>query len=91
VVVSHVSEGNPRMSTTVNLVTMLNIELDHSLNKLSRAHMEIVELRAERAECFHQEGGSPAPIGTWNPYHMLPRGHYTYDSPASRTKIDLDP
>jgi hypothetical protein len=38
--VSPVGEGNPRLSSTVNLVVMLNIELDHTLDKLSKAHAE---------------------------------------------------
>jgi hypothetical protein len=37
VVVSPVGEGNPRLSSTVNLVAVLNTELDHSLDELSRA------------------------------------------------------
>jgi hypothetical protein len=41
VVVSPVGEDNPRLSSTVNLVAMLNTELDHALDELSRAHAEI--------------------------------------------------
>jgi hypothetical protein len=67
VVVSPIGEDNPRLSHTVNLVAVLNTELDHSLDKLSRARAEIVELRAELAERRHQEGGSPAPVGTQHP------------------------
>jgi hypothetical protein len=59
--------------------------------ELSRARAEIAELRAELAERRHQEGGSPAPVGTQHPYRSLPRGHHTYGSPACRTRIDLDP
>jgi hypothetical protein len=53
VIVSPVGEGNPRLSTRVNLVYVLNIELDNALDELSRARVEIVELRTERAECHH--------------------------------------
>jgi hypothetical protein len=42
---------------------MLNTELDHTLDELSRAHTKIVVLRAESAEHRHQEGGSLAPQG----------------------------
>jgi hypothetical protein len=91
VVVSPVGEDNPRLSSTVNLVVVLNTELDHSLDELSRARTEIAELRAELAERRHQEGGSPAPVGTQHPYRSPPRGHHTYGSPACKTRIDLDP
>jgi hypothetical protein len=63
----------------------------HFFGILHRARAEIVELRAELAERRHQEGGSPAPIGTQHPYRSPPRGHHTYGSPAYRTRIDLDP
>jgi hypothetical protein len=91
VVVSPIGEDNPRLSSTVNLVAVLNTKLDHSLDELSRARTEIAELRAELAERRHQEGGSPAPVGTQYPYRSPPRGHHTYGSPACRTRIDLDP
>jgi hypothetical protein len=42
VVVSTVAEDNPRLSSTVNLATMLNTELDHALDELCRARAEIV-------------------------------------------------
>jgi hypothetical protein len=41
VVVSPVSEDNPRLSSTVNLAAMLNTEVDHALDELSRARAEI--------------------------------------------------
>jgi hypothetical protein len=53
VVVSPIGEDNPRLSSTVNLVAVLNTELDHSLDGLSRARTEIAELRAELAERRH--------------------------------------
>jgi hypothetical protein len=48
VIVSPVGEGNPRLSSMVNMVAMLNIELDHALDELDKARVEIAELRAER-------------------------------------------
>jgi hypothetical protein len=48
VVVSPVGEDNPRLSSTVNLAAVLNTELDHALDELSRARAEIAQLRAER-------------------------------------------
>jgi hypothetical protein len=60
VVVSPVGEDNPRLSSTVNLDVVLNTELDHALDELSRARAEIAQLRAERAERHHLEDGSPA-------------------------------
>jgi hypothetical protein len=41
VIVSHVGEDNTRLSSTVNLATVLNMELDHALDELSRARVEI--------------------------------------------------
>jgi hypothetical protein len=75
VIVSPVGEDNPRLSSTVNLATMLNMELDHALDELSRARAEIAQLRAERAEHRHLEDGSPAPVGTQHPYRSPRRGH----------------
>jgi hypothetical protein len=37
VIVSLVGEDNPRLISTVNLATVLNTELDHALDELSRA------------------------------------------------------
>jgi hypothetical protein len=53
VIVSPVGEVNPRLSSTVNLVVVLNTELDHALEKLSRAHTEIAGLRVECVEHRH--------------------------------------
>jgi hypothetical protein len=91
VVVSPVGEDNPRLSSTVNLAAMLNTELDHALDELSRARAEITQLRAERAEHRHLEDGSPAPVGTQHPYRSPRRGHQTYGDPDYRTKINLEP
>jgi hypothetical protein len=91
VVVSRVGEDNPRLSSTVNLATVLNTELDHALDELSRAHAEITQLRAERAEHRHLVDGSLAPVGTQHPYRSPQRGHHAYGNPDCRTKINLEP
>jgi hypothetical protein len=91
VVVSPVGEDNPRLSSTVNLVAVLNTELDHALDELSRARAEIAQLRAERAEHRHLEDGSPAPVGTQHPYCSPRCGHQTYGNPDCRTRINLEP
>jgi hypothetical protein len=91
VVVSLVGEDNPRLNSTVNLAAVLNTELDHALNELSRARAEIAQLRAERAERHHQEDGSPAPVGTRHLYRSPPRGHHAYGNPNCRTRINLEP
>jgi hypothetical protein len=41
VVVSPIGEDNPRLSSIVNLAAVLNTELDHTLDELSRARAEI--------------------------------------------------
>jgi hypothetical protein len=64
VIVSPVGEDNRRLSSTFNLAVVLNMELDHPLDELSRARAEIAQLRAERAERHHLADGSPAPVGT---------------------------
>jgi hypothetical protein len=89
VIVSPVGVGNPRLSSMVNLVTMLNTELDHALNELGKARAEIAELCAERIERCHQEDGSPASVGTQHPYRS-PRGHHAYDTADCRTWINLE-
>jgi hypothetical protein len=81
VVVSPVGEDNPRLSSTVNLATVLNTELDHALNELSGARAEIAQLRTERAERRNLEDGSPAPIGTQHPYRSPQRGYHAYGNP----------
>jgi hypothetical protein len=91
VVVSPVGEDNPRLSSTVNLAAVLNTELDHALDELSRARAEIAQLRAERMERRHLEDGSPAPVGTQHPYRSPRRGHHAYGNPDCRTKINLEP
>jgi hypothetical protein len=91
VVVSPVSEVNPRLSSTVNLAAVLNTELDHALDELSRDRAEITQLRAERAECRHLEDGSPAPVRTQHPYRSPQRGHHAYGNPDCRTRINLEP
>jgi hypothetical protein len=90
-IVSHVGEDNPRLSSIVNLAAVLNTELDHALDELSRAHAKIAQLRAERAEHRHLEDGSPAPVGTQHSYPSPQRGHHAYGNPDCRTKINLEP
>jgi hypothetical protein len=90
-IVSPVGEDNPRLSSTVNLATVLNTELDHALDELSRARAEIAQLWAERAERRHLDDGSPAPVGTQHPYRSPQRGHQSYGNPDCKTKIDLEP
>jgi hypothetical protein len=91
VIVSPVGEDNPRLSSTVNLAAVLNTELDHALDELSRARAEIAQLRAERAERRHLEDGSLSPIRTQHPYRSPRRGHQAYDNSDCRTKINLEP
>jgi hypothetical protein len=62
VIVSPVGEGNPRLNSMVNLVTVLNTELDHTLDELGNVRAEVVELHAERAACHYQDGGPSAPV-----------------------------
>jgi hypothetical protein len=91
VIVSPVGEDNPRLSSTVNLAAMLNTELDHALDELSRARAEIALLRAECAERRHLDDGSPAPVGTQHPYRSPRRGRQSYGNPVCKTKINLEP
>jgi hypothetical protein len=91
VVVSTVGEDNPRLSSTVNLVAVLNTKLEHALDELSRARAEIAQLRAERVEHRHLEDGSPAPVGTQHTYRSPQRGHHAYGNLDCRTKINLEP
>jgi hypothetical protein len=91
VIVSPVGEDNPRLSSTVDLAAVLNTEMDHALDELSRARAEIAQLRAERAERRHLDDGSPAPVGTIHPYRSPRRGHQPYGNPDCKTKIDLEP
>jgi hypothetical protein len=91
VVVSPIGEDNPRLSSIVNLAVVLNTELDHALDELSRAHAEIAQLRAEYAEHRHLEDGSPTPVRIQHPYCSPQRGHHAYGNPDCRTKINLEP
>jgi hypothetical protein len=91
VIVSPISEDNPRLSSTFNLAAMLNTELDHALDELSRARAEIAQLRAKRVEHRHLDDGSPAPVGTQHPYRSPQRGHQSYGNPDCKTKINLEP
>jgi hypothetical protein len=90
-IVSPVGEDKPRLSSTVNLADVLNTELDHALDDLSRARAEIAQLRVERAEHRYLEDGSPAPVGTQHPYRSPQHGHQAYGNPDCRTRINLEP
>jgi hypothetical protein len=91
VIVSPVGEGNPRLSSMVNLAAVLNIELDHALDELGKVRAEVVELCVECAACHYLDGGSPALVGIQHPYRSPPRGRFDYGTPDCRTQIDLDP
>jgi hypothetical protein len=91
VIVSPVGEDNPSLSSTVNLAAVLNTELDHALDELSRPRADFAQLRTEHAEHRHLEDGSPAPAGTQHPYRSPQRGHHAYGNPDCRTKINLEP
>jgi hypothetical protein len=90
-IVSPVGEVNPRLSSIVNLAAVLNTELDHALDELSKARAEIAQLRAERAERRHLEDGSPAPVDTQHPYRSPQRGYHVYGNPDCRIRINLEP
>jgi hypothetical protein len=91
VIVSLVGEGNPRLSSMVNLVAVLNTELDHALDELGKVRVEVAELCAECAARHYLDGGSPAPVGIQHPYRSPPRGRFDYGTLDYRTHIDLDP
>jgi hypothetical protein len=91
VIVSPVGEGNPRMSSMVNLVAVLNTELDHALDELGKVRVEVAELHAECVARHYLDGGSPAPVGIQHPYLSPPRGRFDYGTSDCRTRIDLDP
>jgi hypothetical protein len=78
VIVSPIGEGNQRLSSIVNLVDVLNTDLDHALDELSRARAEIAELCANHVEHRHHKDGSPALAGTQHPYRSPPCGHHAY-------------
>jgi hypothetical protein len=80
VIVLTVGEGNPRLNNMVNLVVMLNVELDHTLDELGKVRAEVVELCVERAARHYQDGGSPAPVGIQHPYRSPPHGRFDYDT-----------
>jgi hypothetical protein len=91
VIVSPISEGNPKLNSMVNLAAVLNTELDHALDELGKVRVEVAELRAECAARHYLDVGSPAPVGIQHPYRSPPRGRFEYGTPNCRTRIDLDP
>jgi hypothetical protein len=90
VIVSPVGEGNPRLNSMVNLAVVLNTELDHALDELSKVRAEVAKLRAECAARHYLDGGSPAPVEIQNPYRSPPHGRFDYGTLDCRTRIDLD-
>jgi hypothetical protein len=90
-IVSPVGEGNPMLSSMVNLAAMLNTELDHALDELGKVRAEVAELRVECVARHYLDGGSPAPVGIQHPYRSPPRGRFDYGTLDCRTRIDLDP
>jgi hypothetical protein len=91
VIVLPIGEGNPRLNNMVNLVAVLNMELDHTLDELGKVRAEVAEVRAECAAHHYLDGGSPAPVGIQDPYRSPPRGLFDYGTLDCRTRIDLDP
>jgi hypothetical protein len=85
VIVSPVGEGNPMLNNMVNLAAVLNTELDHTLDELGKARVEIAELHAKHAAHHYQDIGSPAPVGIQHPYRSPPRGSYADGTPDCRT------
>jgi hypothetical protein len=94
-IISHVGEDNPRLSSTVNLTVVLNTELDLAARMhdciTCRACAEIAQLQAEHLEGRHLEDGSLAPVGTQHSYRSPQRGHHAYGNPDCRTRINLGP
>ena len=86
-----VGEGNPRLSSMVNLVAVLKIELDHALDELGKVRAEVAELRVERAARHYLDRGSPAPVGILHPYRSPPHSRFDYGTLDCRTQTDLDP
>jgi hypothetical protein len=84
-IVSPIGEGNPRLNNMVNLAVVLNTELDHALDELSKVRAEVVELHAECTARHYLNGGSPAPVGIQHPYHSPPHGRFDYGTPNCRT------
>jgi hypothetical protein len=91
VIVSPIGEGNPKLSSTVNLAAVLNRELDHARDELGKVRAEVAELRAECTTRHYLDGGSSAPVGIQHPYRSPPRGRFDYGTLDCRTCIDLDP
>jgi hypothetical protein len=83
VIVLPVGEDNLRLSSTVNLVDVLNTELYHTLDELSKPCAELAELRAECAERLHQEDGSHAPAGTQHPLVFFSSFRWLFDNKSN--------
>jgi hypothetical protein len=91
VIVSLVGDGNPRLSSMVNLAVVLNTELDHALDELGKVWADVAELHAKCVTHHYLDGGSPAPVGIQHPYRSPPRGRFDYRTLDCRTHMDLDP
>jgi hypothetical protein len=63
VIVSPVGEGNPRLSSMVNLAAVLNTELDHALDELGKVRAKVAELRTKCVARHYLDGRSPIPVG----------------------------
>jgi hypothetical protein len=85
VIVSPVGEGNPRLNNMVNLATVLNTELDHTLDELGKVRAEVAEFRAECAARHYLDGGSPTPVRIQHPYRSPPHGCFDYGTSDCRT------
>jgi hypothetical protein len=60
VIASLIGEGNPRLNSMVNLATVPNTELDHTLHELGKVRAEVAELRDECTARHYLDGCSPA-------------------------------
>jgi hypothetical protein len=60
VIASLIGEGNPRLNSMVNLATVPNTELDHTLDELGKVRAEVAELRDECTARHYLDGCSPA-------------------------------
>jgi hypothetical protein len=94
VIVSPVGEDNLRLSSAVNLAVVLNTDLDHALDELSRAHAKIAQLQAEHAERHHLDMATPplsglSTVRTQHPYRAPQRGYHVYGNPDCGTRINL--
>jgi hypothetical protein len=62
----------------VNLATVLNTELDHTLDELGKVRVEVAKLCVECAARHYLDGGSPAHVWIQHLYRSLPCGRFEY-------------